>query len=234
VFPLADGILDFLPGPAPEPTEFSAHLFHQALAVGARYDQKMRASFVRIVGRDAAQAFSPDQEIAYVRTFLGAGRPVLDLACGTGRLTAQMAAFVAPSELVGLDLSVGQLRAAAQRADMQGVLLAHATAHALPFGDATLGAVTLINALQQIPEPRQVIAEVGRCLRPQGRFVCTTYRSYTEGIGGYLRDTYARAFKVRAFAEHEIEAWCRDAGMRLLDASGPASVLMFAAEKIAR
>jgi SAM-dependent methyltransferase len=231
VFPVVDGVIDFLPEPAAEPTEFSAHLFHQTLAVGSRYDQKMRTSFVRVLGRDADQAFSPEHEIDYVRGFIGSERPVLDLACGTGRLTSQMVAFVSPTELIGVDLSMRQLSACAKQPGMHGMLLAHGTALALPFGDESLGAVTLINALQQIPEPQRVLAEIGRCLRPRGRLVCTTYRSYTDGIGGYIRSTYARAFKIRSFAESEIDEWCRGAGMQLLDVRGPASVLMFAAMK---
>lgn len=142
-----------------------------------------------------------------------------------------MLAFVSPAELIGVDLSMNQLSACSKRLGRHGVLLVHGTALELPFGDESLGAVTLINALQQIPEPQRVFVEVGRCLRPRGRLVCTTYRSYTEGIGGYLRTTYAGAFKIRSFAESEIAEWCHRAGMRLLDVSGPASVLMFTAVK---
>jgi ubiquinone/menaquinone biosynthesis C-methylase UbiE len=62
------------------------------------------------------------------------------------------------------------------RAVLPDILLVRASALALPFGDRSLAAVNCWNALQVLPAPDQVIAEVGRCLRPGGSLTVFTFR----------------------------------------------------------
>jgi SAM-dependent methyltransferase len=53
-----------------------------------------------------------------------------------------------------------------------------ASADALPFGDATLGALVLFDVLHHLSEPRRFFAEAARSLRPGGRIVmCEPYVS---------------------------------------------------------
>jgi SAM-dependent methyltransferase len=52
------------------------------------------------------------------------------------------------------------------------------SAEALPFGDATVGALVLFDVLHHLPAPRQFFAEAARALRPGGRIVlCEPYIS---------------------------------------------------------
>jgi SAM-dependent methyltransferase len=100
----------------------------------------------------------------------GAGRRVLDLACGPGRHTAALARRGA--RVVGLDLSSALLRAAREagaerlvRADMRG----------LPFRDGAFDAVlnlfTSFGYFAADAEHATVLGDVARVLRRGGLFV---------------------------------------------------------------
>jgi SAM-dependent methyltransferase len=52
------------------------------------------------------------------------------------------------------------------------------SAEALPFEDATVGALVMVDVLHHLPAPRRFFAEAGRVLRPGGRIVmCEPYVS---------------------------------------------------------
>lgn len=52
------------------------------------------------------------------------------------------------------------------------------SAEALPFGDATVGALVMVDVLHHLPAPRRFFAEAARVLRPGGRVVmCEPYVS---------------------------------------------------------
>ena len=52
------------------------------------------------------------------------------------------------------------------------------SAEALPFEDATVGALVMLDVLHHLPTPRRFFAEAGRVLRPGGRIVmCEPYVS---------------------------------------------------------
>lgn len=94
------------------------------------------------------------------------GERILDLGCGTGHLTAELARRGA--EVVGLDHSpamIGQARAAFPQCRFE-VGDARAFVFAAPFDAVLSNAV-----LHWVREPERVIACVRAALRPGGRFV---------------------------------------------------------------
>jgi len=94
------------------------------------------------------------------------GERILDLGCGTGHLTAQIAARGAV--VTGLDSSVSMIAQARRNYPKLGFVLGDAGA----FGfDDPFDAVFSNAALHWIPEAVPVIASVARALRPGGRFV---------------------------------------------------------------
>jgi trans-aconitate methyltransferase len=95
-----------------------------------------------------------------------AGERILDLGCGTGHLTAQLAA--AGAEVVGIDSSATMIAEARRLYPPLPFELADARdfAFAEPFD-----AVFSNAALHWILEAEQVIACVRRALKPGGRFV---------------------------------------------------------------
>jgi trans-aconitate 2-methyltransferase len=95
-----------------------------------------------------------------------AGERILDLGCGTGHLTAQLAATGA--EVVGLDHSPAMVEQARQSYPQLRFEVGDARAFttAAPFDAVFSNAV-----LHWVREPEAVIACVRRALKPGGRFV---------------------------------------------------------------
>jgi len=97
-----------------------------------------------------------------------AGRDVLDVGCGSGVLTRQLAA--AGARAVGMEISQ-QRRDAAAAQDPDGVARYVAgRAEALPLDDATMDAVVFMRSLHHVPLPLMTAAlgEARRVLRPGG------------------------------------------------------------------
>jgi SAM-dependent methyltransferase len=94
--------------------------------------------------------------------------PVLDAACGEGRLRRQLPDAVA---WVGLDTSPAQLAANPYPTLVRGDL------RALPFADATFAEVTHLWCLYHLDDPVPAVAEAARVLRAGGRyFACCASR----------------------------------------------------------
>ena len=100
------------------------------------------------------------------------GETILDLGCGTGRLTAQLAAGAADGLVVGLDYSSAMLSQARAWLARQapGVGLVRADAAALPFAE-TFDAVFSAATLHWVPDHAAAFRSIFRALRPGGRLV---------------------------------------------------------------
>ena len=94
------------------------------------------------------------------------GEHILDLGCGTGHLTSQIAERGA--DVIGLDASASMIAQARQNYPKLKFVLADARTFELGSG---FDAVFSNAALHWIPEPAQVIASVAGALKPGGRFV---------------------------------------------------------------
>jgi SAM-dependent methyltransferase len=128
--------------------------------------------------------------------------PVLDLGCGEGAL-----AHALPG-VIGLDRSPTML-AAAPPPTVRGDVLA------LPFPDASLGAVVTINVLYHLGEPVDAIEEAWRVLRDGGLFAAATVaRDDSPELAHVWQaepSTFdaeeAPAIVASVFGEVEVDAW---------------------------
>jgi ubiquinone/menaquinone biosynthesis C-methylase UbiE len=103
---------------------------------------------------------------------------VLDVATGTARLPLTL--FGQPvfnGYVIGLDYSRRMLTVAAEKVDHIGhrVELIYQPAQHLPFPDSTFDAVTCLEALEFMPDPDAVLAELVRVARP-GALILITNR----------------------------------------------------------
>lgn len=131
-------------------------------------------------GRDAAW-----RRRTAAATRLEAGGSGLDVACGSGKLTAELRRRAAEGMVVGLDFSAGMLRIAG--ADHAGPWV-RGDGLNLPFGDGTFDAVTVAFGLRNFVRPEQGLAEMRRVLRPGGRAVVLEFlRPRADAVGSLYR-----------------------------------------------
>jgi SAM-dependent methyltransferase len=104
---------------------------------------------------------------------------VLDLGCGTGHSYRELA----PRETVGVDIEPAAL-AGQQRethvADMR----------ALPFAADAFQSLISVQAIEHVPDPEHVLAEVRRVLSPGGRAIFVTPNRLTFGRPDEIIDPY--------------------------------------------
>jgi trans-aconitate methyltransferase len=117
------------------------------------YDDKH--SFVWEKGKGVVELLAPKP-----------GERILDLGCGTGHLTAEIAASGAHT--VGIDQSADMIAQA--RRQFPNLRFEVCDAREIPF-TGEFDAVFSNAALHWIPEAGKVIRGVGRALKPNGRFV---------------------------------------------------------------
>lgn len=104
---------------------------------------------------------------AYLEPHLQPGTTVLDVGCGPGNLTAEMAGRVAPGGVVGVDASTIVIeRAAAEHGE--AVRFVTGDVHALDFADDTFDVVHAHQVLQHLSDPVGALIEMRRVARPGG------------------------------------------------------------------
>lgn len=94
------------------------------------------------------------------------GKRVLDVGCGDGELTQKLAERGA--DVIGADANPDMI-AAAQRRNAGTYQVADATA--LPFDDETFDVVTAVTVLCVCDDPKILVGEMARVLKPGGRLV---------------------------------------------------------------
>ena len=122
---------------------------------------------------------------------------VLDVACGTGGVMAQLARYCPPTTcLIGIDFTEAMLRVGRPRlataAPAHRVYLCVGDAHCLPHPAQSFDAVTMMFGIRNFANPAVGLAECYRVLRPEGYLGLVEF-SWPHGrglrivYGGYLR-----------------------------------------------
>lgn len=122
------------------------------------------------------------------------GRParrVLDLGCGLGGKTHRLHDHCGGEvRFVGLDIAEDHLRKAGRyhrEVGLSGVARVAGDAAALPFADASFDRIATADTLEHLPAPRRSLAEMRRCLPPDGRLVML-FNPWGSPRGSHLGD----------------------------------------------
>jgi demethylmenaquinone methyltransferase/2-methoxy-6-polyprenyl-1,4-benzoquinol methylase len=124
-------------------------------------------------------------------TGLASGGSALDVACGSGKLTARLALIAGQSgRVVGLDFSPEMLEVARQ--EHPGIEFIEGDALALPFDDATFDASTIAFGLRNLADPVRGLREMIRVVRRGGRAVVLEFVRPPKGPVGAAYRLYLR------------------------------------------
>jgi ubiquinone/menaquinone biosynthesis C-methylase UbiE len=140
---------------------------------------------------------------------------VLDLGCGDGRLTGELAA--AGADVRGADPSTVALERAREaypeiRFDAVG------PGGALPYEDAEFDAVACIHVLQHVQDTQGVMSEARRVLRPGGTLAIVVphhgrVRNATTALFGFERHFDPLEPVVRFYTRRSLEALLNQFGL---------------------
>lgn len=151
---------------------------------------------------------------------------VLDVGCGAGFLSNAMAKQ--GFQVTGVDLSQESLNVAHRHDTTGSVHYKAADAYHLPFPDATFDAVTAMDFLEHVEDPKRVIAEISRVLKPQGLFFFHTFNRnliswfvVIKLVEWLVKNTPKHMHILRLFVKpEEVRQYCTSAGMQVQEMTG--------------
>ena len=161
-----------------------------------------------------------ENSAAYLLPALRPGMSLLDVGCGPGTITADLAERVAPGRVVAVDQAPVIVRRAQDYAAERGLDLDFAVAdvHALQFADDTFDVVHAHQVLQHVGDPVQALREMRRVCKPGGivaardsDYAAMTWFPLTPGLDQWL-DLYhrvARAAGGEPDAGRRLRSWAR-------------------------
>ena len=135
-----------------------------------RYDNTMskdRKTYAQLIGR--------------MKQTLNRNMTVLELACGTGLLSVQLAGSV--KLLEATDFSEDMIRQAKKKAYSSRLHFSVQDATSLPYANETFDAVVISNALHIMPEPEKALDEIGRVLKQDGILIAPTFTAAGSVFG---------------------------------------------------
>ena len=162
---------------------------------------------------------------AYLIPHLAPGMRVLDIGCGPGTITLDLAALVAPGVVVGVENVETPLVAARAEAARRGdttTTFQLGDALDLPFDDDTFDVVHAHQVLQHLTDPVAALAEMMRVCRPGGQiaardadYAAMAWYPASPALD-HWRATYraaARANGAEPDAGRRLRAWANAAGV---------------------
>jgi SAM-dependent methyltransferase len=117
-----------------------------------------------------AEAIWPQEQALFDRYRLPARARIADIGCGSGEITARLAARYPDAELVGVDILESSVAYARRRyaALAPRVRFEQGDAFELAFDAAQFDLVVCRHMTQAVPEPQKVLSELHRICRPGG------------------------------------------------------------------
>lgn len=154
------------------------------------------------------------------------GQRVLDLGCGRGRHMHALYWHETPLNVVGLDLSHGEVKAALDgffdlpppepASDRRSAVVLAGDAARLPFPDNSFDRIICSEVLEHVPDPDAVLEEISRILKPGGLFIASVPRYWPERICWALSTEYHNTpgGHVRIFKSRQLRQAVEKQGFR--------------------
>jgi ubiquinone/menaquinone biosynthesis C-methylase UbiE len=112
---------------------------------------------------------------------------VLEIACGTGRVTKHLRkALATSSKLIATDLNAGMLQVAVQNVKEENVEFKEADAQLLPFDDNSFDLVVCQFGFMFVPDKSKAFSEAYRVLKPNGKILFSTWDKLENNKATYI------------------------------------------------
>lgn len=183
-----------------------------------------------------------ENSAAYLLPHLRSGLRLLDVGCGPGTITADLARLVAPGELVAMDREAAVLTEAAEACERQGV--SNATievgdVYDLDHPDDSFDVVHAHQVLQHLSDPVAALVEMKRVCKPGGvvaardaDYAAMTWYPPDPQLDRWqeVYHAVARSNGAEPDAGRMLLAWANEAGFRQIEPT--ASVWCFADDEL--
>lgn len=191
-----------------EHTQFSG-------TVPANYEKYMGPMFFEPYALDIAS-----------RVDASTAQNVLEIACGTGRVTAQLLKKLSQNaKLIATDLNGGMIKEAKQRVAASNVEFKEADAQQLPFDDNSFDLVVCQFGYMFVPDKQKAFDEAYRVLKTGGKLLFNTWdRLENNELTLVIKNIVAKNFDEKAadfysvpfsmFDRNAIESFLRNAGFQ--------------------
>ena len=173
-----------------------------------------------------------ENSAGYLLPSLRPGMALLDVGCGPGTITVDLARLVAPGRVVGLDREEGVLgEARAAAAGAANVEFVAGDVYALDFPDASFDVVHAHQVLQHLTDPVAALAEMRRVCKPGGLvaardvdYAAMTWYPADPALDRWLAlyHAVARANEAEPDAARRLLAWAHAAGFADVTATAAA------------
>lgn len=164
-----------------------------------------------------------ENSAGYLLPELRPGRSVLDVGCGPGTITLDLARMVAPGRVLGIDTSPDVLVGARRLAAESGVEVwfEEADIYGLEVADGTFDVVHAHQVLQHVPDPVGALREMRRLCAPggvvaarDGDYAAMTWYPRIPALDRWLAlyERVARSNGGEPDAGRRLLAWAHQAG----------------------
>ncbi|MBK5288394.1 MAG: methyltransferase domain-containing protein [Acidimicrobiia bacterium] len=177
-----------------------------------------------------------ENSAGYLLPHLRAGQDLLDVGCGPGTITTDLAARVAPGHVVGIDAAADVIAAAQEANDRTDqVHFAVGDVYALDAADASFDVVHAHQVLQHLSDPIRALREMRRVVRPGGVVAAreSDYQAFSWAPDSPLLERWnelyhqiTRANDAEANAGRYLLGWAQKAGFT--DVTATSSTWTFA------
>ena len=178
-----------------------------------------------------------ENSAGYLLPHLSTGQRMLDIGCGPGNITCDLARLVAPATVIGADLAADVIAQAttAIPSDVTNVSFETADIYSLRFADASFDVVHAHQVLQHLSDPVAALREMRRVVAPGGVVAArdSDYQAFTWAPGDPLLSRWLEIYRATAIgnkatpdAGRYLLGWAQEAGFA--DVTASASVWCYA------
>jgi len=162
-----------------------------------------------------------------------AGKRVIDIGCGDGTYTRELAVLARPALIHGVDPAAGAIEVARESIESgPSITFDVASAYELPHTDDAFDIAVVRGVLHHVDKPRQVIAEA---LRVAPTLVAMEPNGLNPGLKLLERvSKYHIEHEERSYAPRQLDRWVRELGGRMVRRQWVGFVPMFSPDVYAR